>query len=306
MFKKDIFKWVSEPLLQFMLLGAVLFALDSWFSARQDDPRQVTVDDKRLDELIQVFTEGQGREPTASELNTMLVKWAQNEIMYREALQLGLDQGDEMMRSRLILKMHNVLFSRAAPESPSEAELELFFNVNRARYDKPAYYDFEQFLLTGMDNISEAESLASSLLDAGVPEDFMQGFRMYKRRPAANLNALFDRSGEAILLAAEVNHWVAVESGQGLHLSRITKVYESKPAELDNVRHRVVRDWKKYQGDLQIAQQTVEIAGKYDLSLDLSKENKSKIKLDNSLEEQFKKGLEKNLQPQLENSVTAR
>jgi len=280
-----------------MLLGLLVFLLDRWFISESTSARRIVIDDTRLEELMQVFREGQGREPTPNEVTNMIVKWAQNEIMYREALQMGLDQGDEMIRNRMVLKLHNVLFNRAAPENPSEEELEVFFDLNRARYNKPPRYDFEQFYLPDIDTREAAQALADKLGHSEVPENYRQGFMQYNARPEFNLVAMFTQQDTQAMLAQEAGQWVPVKSGRGLHLARITQKHELEPVVLDDVRSRVVREWKKYQADLQLAQQTVDIANAYDISLDLSEENKALVQEAESMEERFRKTVEQAAQP---------
>jgi hypothetical protein len=96
---------------------------------------------------------------------------------------MGLDQGDEMMRSRLILKIRSILFNRIVKETPDEDELRKWFELNRAKYDVPPRYTFEQFPLVNIQDESEAKRLAEELTDKPAPELFVSNLRNYQRRP---------------------------------------------------------------------------------------------------------------------------
>ncbi len=268
---------LREPIVQFLLLGAVVFAADYYVLANRVDQSRIVVDDKKLTELVDIFTEGQGREPSAQEINNLIIKWAQNEIMYREAKQIGLDQGDDMIRNRLILKMRNVLFNNAVVDAPREDELLSFFEFNRETYDTPARYDFEQFFLNDINSAEEAQNLASNLQDSPAPAQYVDSVLSYLKRPESNLTALFGVDQSEKLLAESLNTWTVVTTQQGFHLVRVTKYYQPEPAQFEQIKSRVVRDWKKFSNDIQLADQTKAIADRYSVELDLNDETMKKL-----------------------------
>lgn len=292
MVKNTIHLALREPLLQFLLMGILIFSANAWLEARRDNPRKIVIDDTQFEQLIDVFQEGQGRAPTANEMSNMVVKWTQNEIMYREGLQLQLDQGDDMIRNRLVLKMHNILFNKATPMEPSESDLKLFFETNRVRYDKPSHYDFEQIFIA--ENIAEAQlqELLKKLTAGDLPDEYRASYMNYRHRPLSNMTAMFGTQGSTLLSTSRLGEWQTVKSHRGVHFARVTYAYPSQPADFENVKSHVARDWRKYQNDLQLARQTVEIAGRYHISLELSDENKKHLAQAETLQERFRKSIE--------------
>jgi hypothetical protein len=266
-----------EPLVQFLLLGALVFGIDQVAQALIDDPRRIVIDDDRLTELVAIFEEGQGRAPDPEEVEALIVKWTQNEILYREARLMGLDEGDEMIRSRLILKLRNILFNNAVVDAPRDGELQEFFEFNRAAYDVPTRYDFEQFALDTAISDAGAAELAESIVDGEPPESQVDAVRRYEQRPAANLAALFGDEAAARLETAPTGTWVPVRGDRGWHLARIIRVHASEPVELEAVRSQVVRDWKKFRNDIQLADQTKAIADRYDILVQLSPEAQRRL-----------------------------
>lgn len=260
--------WLREPLFQFLLIGAVLFAADHYFSVNRDDPKQIFVDKDQVAWLVDVFQQGQGRLPSEQEIDNLIVKWSQNEVFYREAQALGLDQGDEMMRSRLILKMRNILFNRIIQEPPSEADVKQWFELNRAKYDVPPRYSFEQFPLASIDSEEGARQLAEELGRTSAPERFAENLRSYSRRPANNIHGLFGDAGRDALVGAPVGQWLAVRSAQGWHLARVTEQHASIPAEFEDVKSKVTKQFEEIAVDLQLVDMAAEIAEKYQLHLD--------------------------------------
>ena len=270
------FLLLREPLLQFVLIGGVLFALDSYFSASRDDPKHIYVDSERVNWLVSVFKEGQGRLPEPQEVENLIVKWSQNEVFYREAQALGLDQGDDMMRSRLILKMRNILFNRIIQQPPSESEVRDWFELNRHKYDTPERYSFEQFPVPESDQ-QQAQALAQQLQGQPVPGDSQAQLRQYQRRPAANIQALFGQPGRAALVASEINQWQAVQSQKGWHLARITQRHAAMPAQFEHVKSRVQKAFMEVSADMQLVEMASEISEKYQIHREFSQQDLTQL-----------------------------
>jgi len=254
---------LREPLIQFLFIGAMLFAWDHYFTLQRDDPTQIFVDADRVTWLVDVFQQGQGRLPEREEIDKLIVKWSQNEIFYREARAMGLDQGDEMMRSRLILKMRNVLFNRIVQEPANDDDLRQWFELNRKKYDIPPRYTFEQFPLAHIQNEVEAKQLAKELANKPAPEHFASNLRSYPRRPLTNIQALFGATGSDALVVAPVNHWLAIHSQKGWHLARVTEQHPPILADFDSIKTRVRKEFQEVAVDLQLVEMASQIADKY-------------------------------------------
>ncbi len=266
-----MYKLVNEPLVQFLVLGVFVFGVDRYVVETSDDPRRIVVDDARYAELVEIFEEGQARPPTEEEIGDLIVKWTQNEVMYREARLMGLDRGDEMIRQRLILKLRDILFNNVITEVPPDDELERWFEQNSAAYDRPALLDFEQFLVADLDR-KAAEALAQSLRTAPAPEAYAQAFRQYRRRPPENLTAVFgDEHGRRLIDAGD-ERWLAVESDYGWHLARVTARSAGEAAQFAEVRHQVSIDWLDEARKRELADALGGIVENYDIRYVLTRE----------------------------------
>lgn len=259
---------LQEPLVQFLIVGCLLFAADTYISVNREDPNLIIVDDKRLEKLIDIFRQGQGRLPNQEEVDSLIVKWTQNEIFYREALALNLDDGDEMMRSRLILKMRNILFNRVMETPPAEEQLQEWFELNRSQYDIPTRYSFEQFPLDGVTNLEQAKALANQVNQQGPSTENLGMIRQYPRRPRTNLQSLFGVEGAKILVDGELNSWLPVRSQTSWHLARVYEISPPVPAQFESVRSKVVRAYKKAASGLQVSEMVDDISSKYQIYLD--------------------------------------
>jgi len=277
---------LREPLIQFLVLGLMIFGADQWATSQRDNPRHIVVDDRQYQELEQIFVEGQGREPSANEMKNIIIKWAENEVLYREALSMGLDNGDDMIRNRIILKLRNILFNKAIAENPTAGELDEFFEFNRARYDTPERFDVEQFVAVDLADLTQARQLATQL-NAGAPlaEQYQLAVRSYQQRPASNLDTLFGAHTRADLLATHTGDWIALEDGGHQRLVRIAQRHSAQPAQLTDVHALVTRDWKKFRYDIQLADQTRAIADRYSIAMQLSPPLEEKLHLSISSDE---------------------
>lgn len=272
----------NQPLIQFLFIGTLLFAVDHYFSVQRDDPKQIFIDADRVAWLVDVFQQGQGRLPEPEEIENLIVKWSQNEVFYREAQALRLDQGDEMMRSRLILKMRNILFNRIVQENPDEKELREWFELNRAKYDVPPRYSFEQFSIGNTQDEQDAIKLAEELGDQAVPDSYASKLRQYPRRPAKNIQTLFGKPTLDAMLTASIGHWIPVRAKKGWLLARVTEHHPSIPADFDSVKTRVTKEFQEISADLQLVEMSSEIAEKYQLHREFNETELEKIIADAS------------------------
>ena len=88
----------KEPLIQFFVLALMVFSIDSFLAKSNSNLQRILIDDKQVHRLIAGFEKRQGRKPTPAETNNLVMQWSQNEILYREALMLGLDKNDDTIR----------------------------------------------------------------------------------------------------------------------------------------------------------------------------------------------------------------
>jgi hypothetical protein len=265
MSEKPVKRFIKEPLVQFMLIGALIFAVDAVVSRYTEDLNKITINDARLEQLIEIFRLGQGPTPSAQEVDNMIVKWTQNEILFLEAKKMGLDRGDEMIRSRLVLKMQNVLFNNVTIEVPPKEELKKWFEEYKDNYNRPARYTMEQFFFGAASDIAQgsASTLASTLGNQSPEAPFAKQVRKYPLRPAASLTSIFAENDIAQLSQAPFNQWQVVSSANGIHLARFTDKVAAEVALFEDEEVQIIKDWKQFANQLQLMQQTTDIANRY-------------------------------------------
>lgn len=278
----NLTKILKEPIVQFTLLGALIFGIDHMLVVNRDDPKNIVIDDNQIKQLVQIFEEGQGRTPSGREINNMVIAWSQNEILYREAKRMGLDRGDDMIRNRLVLKIRNVLFNNVAISNPEEAQLQEFFEITKANYSIPERYDIEMIALPADYDQEAAQAVLDSSLSEGVPEAYLGSRYEYLNRREENLVEMFGAKDSATILSEEENDsgWMLISPQQRHHLVRIIATHEAVEPSLKSVRSRVLQDYERYAADLQISEQTHSIARQYRVHLDVSDDYLDKMEND--------------------------
>ena len=238
-------RWLHEPLLHFAVIGALLFAADRLLTERADDPNTIVVGRAVADEARRLFRESRGREPNADELAGLTRRWLDNEILYREGKALGVDQGDTMIRERVIFKSLMVVESGLKLPPIDDQALRAWFETQRTKYDEPARYDFQEAVLAA--DTPEADVLALvARLNQGAADsagDTGAGLRVFKGRPHANLVQSYGAEFAQALAAGPVGQWRALPTREGLRVMRLDAVTAAKPALFDDIRHAVLADW---------------------------------------------------------------
>jgi len=118
-------RWLREPLVHFLGLGALLFILNGVFGNSAPVDPTITVSAPEVTRLAQLFAAQWQRPPTRGELDGLVERQIREEVLYREAVALGLDQNDTIVRRRLVQKLE-FLSQDLVDENPSEADLRAF------------------------------------------------------------------------------------------------------------------------------------------------------------------------------------
>lgn len=256
--------WVREPFLHFVLLGGFLFALDYYFLAGADDPRLIVVGADVDSVASETFKASRGRDPNAAELKALRQVWLDNEILYREGLAMEVDRGDDAIRERVIFKALSVVDANIKLPNVDVAELQNWFESNRAKYDEPARFDFEEAILSG-DNSEGAVRAFVQRLNSGVPGDVDAGLRVFKGRPQSNLVQSYGAEFAHGLERSPPGEWLALPTRDGWRAVRLDAVTQAKPAVFEAVSGVVLQDWKDAVAAEQRSAAVRELAKKYEI-----------------------------------------
>lgn len=98
---------IREPLFQFLLLGSAIYALYFAFGEPQqeDQDRTIVITSDYVNSLSASFAKRWSRPPTNDELSGLVNEYVRESLLYREALAMGLDKEDHIVRRRLAQKL---------------------------------------------------------------------------------------------------------------------------------------------------------------------------------------------------------
>ena len=248
-------KLLKEPLLHF-LGGAILVFAFFWATGSNRDPADysISISEQDIIRLKAGWQQNFRRPPTDEELASLIDQEITEEIYYREALRLGLDQGDPVIRRRLFTKMRFLNDEEADSGEPSDAVLQKWMNDNPEKYSLSPSYNFDQIYLGQGDKLNAAEIQTNmvQLNNGGIkPSDISQPLSLpttVKAMSAPSISRQFGEQFAAVLTGLQTGKWEGpVPSGFGVHLVKITDVTPGKTASLDDVRQRVSNDWRAAQ-----------------------------------------------------------
>jgi hypothetical protein len=234
--------WLREPLLHFVLLGAVLFGADQLLFKQDDDPRTIVVGAEVDEEARQLFKASRGRDPTVEEMRALRQVWLDNEVLYREGLALQVDRGDRAIRERVIFKALSVVDANLQRPPVDEQVLRKWFEENRAKYDEPARYDFQEAVLSGDTSESAIRAFISRLND-GMPGDVDAGLRVFKDRPHESIVQSYGEEFAGLLESSPPGVWQALPVGKGWRAMRLDVVKPAVPAEFEPLAGVILQDW---------------------------------------------------------------
>lgn len=251
-FLKFLSRTLRQPLLHFLVLGALIFAFYDYVAPATVDVdaepgEDLVVTTLQLDRLNAEFEAIWQRPPTAEEQQKLIDNYIREEVLVREALRLGLDRDDTVLRRRLVQKMDYLAASAARARKPTEDELVAHYDANRESYLRPGRVAFEQiFLGETADEMLIGE--IRTQLDDGVP-----AIELGKRTllpsslglsARAKVNGLFGEGVFEKLMELDEGSWEGpIRSGYGYHLVQVTEGQQPEQLSLEEARKFVTEDW---------------------------------------------------------------
>ncbi|UIJ97731.1 peptidyl-prolyl cis-trans isomerase [Rhizobium leguminosarum] len=245
---------LREPLVHFLLLALLIFAAYGAIGTdAKDGPDSIVVTAPKIEQMAILFTKTRQRSPTAEELKGLIDDYVKEEILVRQALALGLDEDDTVVRRRLRQKMEFLNVADADALGATDAELEAYLAANPRAFDVDAKLAFQQSFLNperrgetvARDATSNLQVLLTnpavdytSLGDATMlPSDL-------PLTDKTSIAQTFGMDFAEALDKAPVGQWTGpVLSSFGFHLVRVVERKPGRVPSLDEVRDAVTREW---------------------------------------------------------------
>ena len=234
---------LREPLVHFLAAGSVLFLVMGQFGGQESLDRNITIDEAEVTRLATQWEQTWRRPPSAEELDNLIRDFVKEEVYFREAMQLGLDADDPVIRRRLRAKMEFLATAQVQNMEPTDAALNAYYTKNKARYAEKPAFNFDQ-IFAG-DDEGEARYMVSAL-NAGKPvkSEPLSVDGSMDKAPYNDVERQFGDIFANSLRSLPIGRWSGpVQSGFGWHAVRVRSVFAGSTPPLATVRQRVSNDW---------------------------------------------------------------
>lgn len=272
--------WWQEPLLHFLLIGAALFVAYRLMSGGESTaPREIVITESRVEALAENFARTWMRPPTAQELRGLVNDYIAEEVYYREAIAMGLDRDDTVIRRRLRQKMEFISEDVAASVEPSGAQLQAYLDQHAEKFLEPPRISFQQVFLSierrGEGARGEAERILGELVAGrgpGNPQELGDPTLLPPAMQAATPQEIANTFGTEFAQQVEeapFGQWSGpLTSGFGLHLVKVDEREAGSQPTLAEIRPIVLREWQAEQQQEANAAFLAQLRAKYEVRVE--------------------------------------
>jgi len=245
---------LREPLLQFIVLGAILFGLFHLVDREKAEaPARIVISSARIANLADGFARTWRRPPGKEELQGLVDDYIRDEVFYREGRAAGLDRDDVIIRRRVRQKMEFLAEDMSAPEA-SEAQLAAYLKANPERFRTQDRLTFQQVFLSAARRgraIDDDSKQVANALDRGeaavdktaLGDPFLLG-EEFQAVSQSEVASLFGESFAKQISVMEPGRWQGpISSSFGQHFVNIGERISGILPPLDAVRETVRREW---------------------------------------------------------------
>lgn len=271
-------KLLKEPLLHFLVLGALIFILARHFGAeaadRVPEDQLITVPAGKIEQLSAIFAKTWQRPPTRDELQGLIDDHVLEEAYVREALNMGLEKDDTIIRRRLRQKLEFLTGDMMALTEPSDADLQGYLEENPEVFREEPRVDLQQIYFNpeklGDDPDAEMEEVLGKLRDGQTVEGhptLLPGSR--PDAPLRSIEATFGTDFAARIATLPVGEWQGpLRSGFGLHFILLENRTPGRLPELDEIRATVQREWAHARKQRMTREFNEKLLGRYQIEIE--------------------------------------
>jgi parvulin-like peptidyl-prolyl cis-trans isomerase-like protein len=244
---------LREPLVHFVVLGAAVFAAFQLAPGRSDaGAATIVVTSGKVDHLVTGFLRTWRRPPTASELDGLIDDYIREEVFYREALAMGLDKDDTIVRRRMRQKLEFLAGDATAIVAPTDQELQAWLDRNPDKFATEPSFAFSQVYFNRGRDGESAQAQASKALaqldrEPQSADALGEATLLPREMPlssAGEIGRVFGDGFAREVARLQPGRWSGpVQSGYGWHVVRVSERRDVPPSPLAQVREAVERDW---------------------------------------------------------------
>jgi len=246
-------RWWREPLVHFLLLGAVLFVVFHWRGGGAAASR-IVITPGQVESLSAAFTRTWQRPPTESELKGQIDEYVREEIATREAMAIGLDRDDTIIRRRLRQKLEFLAEDTLETAPPTDADLQEWLDAHPERFGAEPVVTFRQVHLSperrGSSLDADAQALRDELARA-APDVSIDGrsdsvmlTQEVSGATRADVARQFGEDFAEAIVATDLRRWAGpIRSSYGVHVVFVSAREAAGAPKLHEVRPQVEREW---------------------------------------------------------------
>jgi peptidyl-prolyl cis-trans isomerase C len=253
---KKVERFWREPLIHFFVLGLAVFglhaALDREPEAIEDDPYLVEVSSADIEWMRTIFNKQMGREPTGHDLRGQVNQLIREQILSREAVAMGLDEGDIVVRRRLAQKMEFLFKDLSTMTEPKEDDLRNYYSENRQKYQIPPQVTFTQvYFNSDSRGVDAAKKAAQAVIKENIDPNTVAALGdtsiLSTGCTKCSVREIRDRFGNEFARAIEnlePGAWYApVTSAYGFHAVYIYDRQDAKLPGFHEIIDQIKNDW---------------------------------------------------------------
>lgn len=261
---------LREPLVHFAFLGSLVLMVGGQPHSERAE-REIVVSREVVDALVADYERRFGAPPSPAERRALVRGWIDDEVLYREARALGLDEGDSIVRRRLQQKMEFLIADMEPPPDPDDAELERYVRQHAQRYRQEERLSFVHVFVRAGDPDEQPPAVLDrwrTALEKGADpsalgDPFPLGSR-FSGMSSSQLTARFGAGFAEAMREVPVGRWTGpLRSAYGWHLVHVTTRKPARLPRLDEVRERVLGDWREEQRDKQFRKAMARLRARY-------------------------------------------
>ena len=247
----------------FFIIGFTLYLID--VALNNYDDKEIYISDQEIISLVTAWKSKVGRNPNDDEITRIINNLVEEEILYREALKLGLDKEDRIIKRRLAQKI-SFLKQESIPDSPSNQDLIEYFNKNNNKYFIDPTYTFSHYFFSSENISNERASKAYSDLFNNIDinsDPFFLG-KNFVDLSVKKIEREFGKDFSTNFVNVELNKWVGpIKSPFGHHIIYVTNYTEGYLPDITNVLKQVEVDFLQDQRDKAIENYLNKIRSEY-------------------------------------------
>lgn len=259
--RSKIHKLLREPLLHFLVIGAGLFFLFNQVGGPEvGADNRIVITQAKLERLAAVWQQRMGRPPTSQEREQQLDHYIREQVLYREALAMGLDKDDAVVKRRMAQKLEFIFEDIATPPEPDDTKLQAYLKKHPDKFTQPARYTFSHIYLSvdkrGDKALDDAKLLLARLqqkahkIDASAAGDALMLNHHYTDTSQPEVARLFGKRFSKKLNSIEPGQWSGpLDSPYGVHLVNVQQRKDTRLPVLAEIREQVkaeyIFDWQR-------------------------------------------------------------